>query len=104
MALGILRSIKPLAVCTPSTEARRACVQLEGAVAGANGFSPEQVLHYNQSPAAAPAAALPGLGPVRTGSLAARSVRASSLAAIHESPEEAPGGGAAHVRPTAPSS
>ncbi len=70
----------------------RGAPQLEGAVAGANGFSPEEVLQYSQGPAAAPAAAA-----ARAGPLAARSVRASSLAAIQEGAEEAP----AWVRPAA---
>ena len=82
---------------------------------GANGFSPEEVLHYNRKsstgplhpvPAPSGAGAAPG-GPAppapdgRGVLLAARSVRTSSLAAIQEGADEAPGQGGAKA-PVAP--
>lgn len=86
-------------------------------MAGANGFSPEEVLHYNRRSATGPlhpAPAAPGAAAARAGHPphpvpdargtlpAARSVRASSLAAIQEGADEAPGQGGAGA-PAAPS-
>ena len=81
-------------------------LQLEGAVAGANGFSPEEVLHYNRRSATGPlhpAPAAPSAAAARAGNPAvpARSVRASSLAAIQEGADEAPGQDSARA-PAAP--
>ncbi|KAK9843767.1 hypothetical protein WJX81_005570 [Elliptochloris bilobata] len=119
-------AMSPLAHATPSsrrsgargapapavTDSMQLFLQLEGAVAGANGFSPEEVLHYNRSSAAgplhpvhAPTGAAAPRGPAGLGlglnPLAARSVRASSLTAIRECADEAPGR-ASVLAPSAP--
>jgi len=69
----------------PTRALAPARAQLEGAVDGQNGFSPEQVLQISRAPGGAPGRA--GGGPAAG---RGAGVRASSLAPIQEGPDGAP--------------